>query len=183
MLGGLVAAVAAAIAPACSLGAGTGSVYGTLNEPNCWVGGFDLHPDFFAAAPSAATNSLQIRIQHGGDNETFSDGLTILVDDVGEVRGDPASDGTPRPSLLGTSLVVAMPAGVITAGQPITPRSSQAIVHATVYLDATCRTLNDALFALDAVTVNADGSCLSAEGGAPPPAITCGGTSAPPPGA
>ncbi len=179
---GLVAAIAGAIAPACSLGAGTGTVVGTLNEPNCWTGQFDLHPDFFAAAPSGATNSLQIRIQHGGDNETFSDGLMILVDDMGEVRGDPASDGTPRPSLLGTSLVVSVPAGVTPPGVPITPRASHAVVHAALYLDATCRTVNDAFYALDAVTVNADGSCLTAEGGAPP-AITCGEGAALPAGA
>src|SRR5450631_3589896 len=97
--GGLVVALAAVVAPACSLGAGTGTVKGSLNVPDCWSGPFDLHPDFFAAAPTSATDSLQIRIQHGGDYETFSDGLMILVDDVGEVRGDPASDGTPRPSL------------------------------------------------------------------------------------
>jgi hypothetical protein len=169
---GLVVALAAVIAPACSLGSGSGSVQGYLNVPDCWSGNFDLHPDFFAAAPTSSTDSLQIRIQHGGDYETFSDGLMILVDDAGQVRGDPASDGTPRPSLHGTTLVVALPAGVTPPGVPITPRASQAIVHAALYLDATCRTLNDALYAVDAVTANADGTCTIPEGGAP--TIACG---------
>ena len=97
----LVAALAAVLAPACSLGNGTGSCSGTLDVPDCWAGPFDLHPDFFAAVPTADTDSMQLRIQHGGDYETFSDGLIILVDDAGEVRGDPTSTGTPRPSLLG----------------------------------------------------------------------------------
>ena len=68
---------------------------GTLDVPNCWSGGFDLKPDFFAAVPSSSgtlgtseatsANALQLRIQNGGDYESFSDGLAILVDDVGEV--------------------------------------------------------------------------------------------------
>ena len=173
-------ALAAVIAPACSLGAGTGTVKGSLNVPDCWSGPFDMHPDFFAAAPTSATDSLQIRIQHGGDYETFSDGVMILVDDAGELRGDPAGDGSLRPSLLGTTLVVALPVGVTPPGVPVTPRASQAIVHAALYLNATCRTLNDALYAVDAVTTNADGSCTVPDGGSP--MIACGAGAALPPG-
>jgi hypothetical protein len=95
---------------------------------------------------------MQIRIQHGGDNETFSDGLTILIDDGGQVRGDPTSSGAARPSLLGKSLVVTLPPGVTPPGVPITPRPTPSIVHATLYLDATCRTQNDALYAVDSCT-------------------------------
>jgi hypothetical protein len=167
----LVASIAAFVAPACSLGNGTGSCSGTLDVPDCWAGPFDLHPSFFAAVPSPDDDSLQIRIQNGGDYETFSDGLAILVDDAGEVRGDPASDGTPRPSLLGMTLIVALPSGVTPPGVPISPRARSSIVHATLYLDATCRTQDDALYALDAVTTNADGTCLAADGAAP--SITC----------
>jgi len=148
---GLVVVSAAVLAPACSLGSGTGSCSGTLNLPDCWQGPYDMHPDFFAAVPSS-NGSMQIRIQHGGDNETFSDGLMILIDDVGEVRGDPTSSGASRPSLLGRSLVVTLPPGVTPPGVPITPRPTPAIVHATLYLDATCRTQNDALYAVDSCT-------------------------------
>ncbi len=167
----LVAVAATVLAPACSLGSGTGSCSGTLDVPDCWEGPYDLHPDFFAAVPSS-NGSMQIRIQHGGDNETFSDGLLILVDDAGEVRGDPTSAGESRPSLLGKSLVVTLPPGVTPPGVPVTPRATPSIVHATLYLDATCRTQNDALYAVDScsnnpsATLNCPGpSATSADGG------------------
>jgi hypothetical protein len=171
----VVGAIAAWLAPACSLGAGTGTCSGTLDVVDCWAGQFDLNPDFFAAVPTSNTNidALQLRIQHGADNQTFADGLIISVDDVGEVRGDPESNGTPRPSLLGMPLVVALPAGVSPPGVPLTARSQQAIVHAQLYLNATCRTQNDALYAVDAVSTNADGSCDRPSGG--DPSMQCGG--------
>jgi hypothetical protein len=174
-----VAALSLAVAPACSLGSGSGSCSGTLDVPDCWSGNFDLHPDFFAAVPAAtpeypetSNDALQIRIQHGGDYETFSDGLIILVDDAGEVRGDPAPDGTLRPSLLGQALVVSLPPSVVPSGVPVTPVASPRIVSAALYLDNTCRTQDDALYAMDAVSgVDPDGECRSPEGGEPP--LTC----------
>ncbi len=151
---------------------------GVLDVPNCWSGPFDLHPDFFAAVPATAPNgvatdsdALEIRIQKGADFEGFSDGLIISIDDAGEVRGDSGPNG-PRPSLLGTPLVVSLPPGVVPPGLPITPVANPRIVHAALYLDSTCRTQNDALYALDAVTVNADGSCSRPDGGDPP--LACG---------
>lgn len=177
----LVAALAATLAPACSLGAGTGSCSGTLDVPDCWAGSFDLHPDFFAAVPTSATHSLQLRIQHGGDNETFADGVIILVDDASLVRGDPDDNGNPRPSLLGMPLVVGMPASVTPPGVPLSPKAQQAIVHAALYLDATCRTQNDSLYAVDAVTTNADGTCSRPDGGDPP--LDCNGAAPTSPGA
>jgi hypothetical protein len=168
----LVATLAAWLAPACSLGAGTGTCTGTLDVPDCWAGPFDLHPDFFAAVPSSG-GALQIRIQNGGDYETFSDGMVILIDDGGQVRGDPANDGSPRPSLLGQSLVVALPPSVVPPGVPVKPVPDPRIVHASLYLERTCRTQNDALYAMDAVSVNADGSCDRPPGGDPP--LACPG--------
>ncbi|HEY3819793.1 MAG TPA: hypothetical protein VGL81_21655 [Polyangiaceae bacterium] len=173
----LVAALAAVVAPACSLGSGTGSCSGTLDVPDCWSGTFNLHPDFFAAVPAAtpeypqtSNDALQLRIQHGGDYETFSDGIIILVDDAGEVRGDPDDQGNPRPSLLGQALVVSLPPSVVPSGVPVVPVSSPRIVSASLYLDYTCRTQNDALYAMDAVSgVDANGDCLAPEGGSPPP--------------
>lgn len=171
-----LAALAVTIAPACSLGSGSGSCSGTLDVPDCWSGNFDLHPDFYAAVPGAtpeypqtSNDALQIRIQHGGDYETFSDGIIILVDDAGQIRGDPAPDGSPRPSLLGQALVVSLPPSVLPAGVPVTPVASPRIVSAALYLDNTCRTQDDALYALDAVSgVDPDGECRSPEGGEPP---------------
>ena len=173
---GSVAALAAALAPGCSLGAGTGTCSGTLDVPDCWSGDFDLHPNFFAAVPAATpefptstSDSLQIRIQNGGDYETFSDGLIILVNDAGQVRGDPASDGTPRPSLLGQPLIVSLSPSVVPAGVPVIPVAEPRIVSAALYLDNTCRTQNDSLYALDAVSgVDPDGECRRPDGGEPP---------------
>ncbi len=162
------ALLGAVVAPACSLGAGTGSCSGDLDVPDCWSGHFDLQPDILAAVPTGKTGALQIRIQSGADYESFSDGLVILVDDVGEVRGDPTGDGTARPGLLGTPLVVSLPPGVVPPGVPVTPVPEPRIVHATLYLERSCRTQNDALYALDAVTLNPDGTCARPEGGEPP---------------
>lgn len=177
-----VAALAAALAPACSLGSGTGTCSGTLDVPDCWSGAFDLHPDFFAAVPGAtpeypqtSNNAMQLRIQHGGDYETFSDGIIILVNDVGEVRGDNDADNNPRPSLLDQALVVSLPPSVLPSGVPINPVPSARIVSATLYLDNTCRTQNDALYAMDAVSgVDPDGECRNPDPEAgPEPPLVC----------
>ena len=178
-----IALLAALLAPACSLGQGQGAVASPkgdgLDIPDCWSGPFDLHPDFFAAVPGVGPNdvqptsdALQIRIQNGGDLETFSDGLLIVIDDVAEVRGDPAPDGTPQASLLNVPLLVSLPPNVIPPELPIVPVTNPRIVHAALYLDRTCRTQNDALYAMDAVTVNADGTCNRPDGGDPP--LPCG---------
>jgi hypothetical protein len=174
----LFALVSLAVA-ACSLGQGQGTVSGDLDVPDCWSGHFDLHPDFFAAVPSTVPNGVQttanaieIRIQNGADFQTFSDGLIIGVDDAGEVRGDPGPEG-PRPSLYNVPLVVSLPPDVVPPGVPIRPIPNPRIVHATLYLNRTCRLQNDALYALDAVTTNPDGTCDRPDGG--DPALACGG--------
>jgi hypothetical protein len=169
----VAAALALSLAPGCSLAEGSGTVVGTLNIPNCWSGDFNLQPNFFAAIPSASaeiesgasesastSDALQLRIQNGGDFENFSDGLAILIDDAGEIRGDPGPNGQPRPSLLGQNLVVSIPVGVSVPGVPIVAVPNPGIVHATLYLQKSCRTQNIALYALSAVTTNADGSCV-----------------------
>jgi len=173
------------IGPGCSLAEGSGSVTGVLDVPECWSGPFDLKPTFFAAIPpptdtigsgagasAIGSDPLQLRIQSGGDFESFSDGLIIVVDDLGEVRGDPFPDGTARPSLLDTNLVVSLPVTPSGMGPPTTSDPNPGIVHATLYMQRTCRTQNVALYAMSAVTVNADGSCDRPEGGVPP--LQCG---------
>ncbi|HXX69227.1 MAG TPA: hypothetical protein VEK07_18725, partial [Polyangiaceae bacterium] len=159
--------LAAALTPACTQGEGTGSVCGSLDVPECWSGPFNLHPDFFAAVPTQPSDALQIRIQSGGDYQAFSDGVAILVDDAGEIRGDPTSSGSPRPSLLGQTLVVGLPVGVTPPGVPLQAVANPTIVHAALYLNKTCRIQNEALYAVDAVTLNPDGTCLSPDGGEP----------------
>jgi hypothetical protein len=168
------AAAAAAIAPGCSLGEGTGSVTGTLNIPMCWSGAFNLQPTFFAAVPYNSGNvepdatdlaagevsALEIRIQNGTDYESFSDGVMILVDNVHQVRGDP-----PYRSELGKPLAVALPPGVVPPGTPIPPVANPATVSLTLYLNASCATENVSLYALDEVSLNADGTCDPTQAG------------------
>jgi len=55
------------------------------------VGEFDLQPDFFAAVPYR--ESLQLRIQHGGDFQTFSDGVSILIENVNAINAHSDGDG------------------------------------------------------------------------------------------
>jgi hypothetical protein len=176
-------ALATSLAPGCSLGNGAGSVSGTLDVPDCWSGPFNLNPDFFAAVSTYGTattpvdtDALQIRIQNGGDFQTFSDGLAILVDDAGEVRGDPLPNGTSRPSLLGQSLGVTLPVGVTPPGVPIMAAANPSIVHASLYLNRACRTQNVALYAVGAVSLNADGTCDRPASGEPVP--DCGAPAA-----
>jgi hypothetical protein len=166
----LVVAIATAILPACSQGQGDGAVTGTLDVPDCWSGAFNLHPNFFAAVPNTnsigvqATTGVQIRIQNGSDFEGFSDGLLITVYDAGQVRGDPLPNGTPRPSLLGEPLVVSELPGVVAPGVPVVAVPNPPIVSASIYLNHTCSTVNQALYALSAVSLGPNGEC----GGGPP---------------
>jgi len=75
----------AAVVAGCSLGEGKGEVSGSLDATDCWRGAFNLNPDFFAGVPYRKTSVL-LRIQRSGDYETFSDGLTILIDDIQPIR-------------------------------------------------------------------------------------------------
>lgn len=150
-----VAAVAAVVAAtACSQGQGNGTISGTLNIPNCWTGAFDLGPDFFAAAPYR--NSLQLRIQNGGDFETFSDGLSIELSDIAQVRPDPSTRFAGR---YGVPLAVALPPEVTPPGVPVKADPNPALVSVTFYLQKTCRTQNVALYAVNEVTIPTDGTC------------------------
>jgi hypothetical protein len=158
----LVVLLAAIFAPACSVGQGVGCVSGTLDVQDCWSGAFDLHPDFFAAVPTNSA-ALQIRIQHGIDYETFSDGLLILVDDVQTVR----SSSLDQPLSVGLSPAVTPP------GVPVQAVANPPTVHATLYLERTCPTQDVALYALDAVSLEPDGTCNRPEDGGMEPPLQC----------
>jgi hypothetical protein len=160
--------------PACSLGEGHGAIGGTLNIPNCWSGKFDLNPDFFAGVPYR--DSLTLRIQNGGDFQTFSDGFSILVDDVHAVRGDNG-----RPGLLGQALSVSLSPEVTPPGVPVKAIADPASVHLALYLQKSCRTQNVAVHALDAVSLNPDGTCDPLPEGDIPP--ICGAAAQPDGGA
>jgi hypothetical protein len=132
--------------PGCSVSDGDGRVSGSLNVPDCWTGSFDLSPDFFAA--NYDHNTLQVRLQRGSDFENFSDGLTLLVNDV---------NGLP----LRATSSVSLPAGVTPPGVPIMLDLNPSKVSATTYLQRTCRTQTVTLYAVKAVAVPTDGTCLA----------------------
>ncbi len=134
-------------AAACSIAGGQGSVTGSLDVPDCWSGAFNLNPDFFAAVPYR--DQMLLRVQSGGDYQTFSDGVSILVDDVPRIRA----------GLLGQALPVALSPGVTAPGVPVEAVSDPALVHVALYLQRSCRVETPALYATRAVTLNADGSC------------------------
>jgi hypothetical protein len=170
--------IATAVSPGCSLGQGQGSVTGTLNIPLCWSGSFNLDPTFFAAVPynsagtdaaanaPGAVSSLEIRIQHGTTYESFSDGIFILVDNVHAIRGDP-----PYPSEIGKPLRLALSPEIVAPGVPIPAVADPATVSLNLYLNASCATEEIALYALDEVSLNANGSCDQPQDG--PVTIEC----------
>jgi len=161
----VVAATAFAVAPGCSLGEGKGQVSGELDIPDCWAGGFDLKPDFFAAVPYRNTQ-LILRIQNGGDYNEFSDGLAIEVDDVDIVQKQ-----------LNAPLKVALSPEVTPPGVPVKAVPDPAHVHAALYLQRSCRVQNVALYAVDTVTLNSAGKCADEsglDGGSPVSAQACG---------
>jgi hypothetical protein len=120
----------------CSLGEGDGVVRSEkLSVEGCWAGQFSLVPDFFAAVPYR--NTLNIRVQHGGDLEEVSDGMTILVDDIARVEAN-----------LGTPLRLGQPASVTPPGVPVVHDPDPPIVHATLYLHRSCHAQNSALYSV-----------------------------------
>jgi len=128
-----------AIAPAiavcwvgCSTGAGDGSVWGSVYLPDCDVVdmGYDMNVDFFAA--DYFDNTLQIRLQHTGADQVYSDGLVILVRDVGDTS---SHLGQTRSIEVEPDLDNFLAEGP-DAGYPETTPGSPA--RATLYLNALC---------------------------------------------
>ncbi len=167
VIGALIAfAVVPLTIPACSLGQGSGTISGTLNVDDCWAGKFVLHPDFFAGVPYR--DSLTLRVQSGGDFESFSDGIAIQIDNVHVVRGDVGA------GFLNQPLIVGLPVGVSPPGVPIKANPNPPLVHMSLYLQTTCRTQDVALYALEEVSLPCDVidagdlSVNCTDGGTPP---------------
>lgn len=167
----LVTALAAGSGVACSVGEGVGGAEGTLNVPDCWAGNFTLEPDFFAGVPFR--NSVELRIQEGGDYTTYSDGLDILVRNLDAILPSASS-----PGLLGRPLQVRIPSNVTPPGVPLEADPSPALIDIALYLQRTCKTQNVALYA-GTVAVGSDGSCELTP--APPPICRATATSTAPP--
>lgn len=75
----LLGAALSVLVLACSAGDGEGTVTGMMNAPDCGIDNelFDLRPNFFTADPTE--DFLEIRVQHGSDQEDLSNKLTIFV--------------------------------------------------------------------------------------------------------
>jgi len=75
----------------CTTGAGDGRVWGSLYLPECGVvdEDYDMGVDFFAA--SYFENTLQVRLQNGGQDQALTDGVVIQVRDVDLFAGAPSS--------------------------------------------------------------------------------------------
>jgi len=141
-------------ATSCSQGEGDGNIVGTLNVPNCWTGAFDLNANFFAAVPYR--QGLQLRIQSGSDFQNFSDGLSILLNDITKVRPDPERQFAGR---YREALRVSLPPEVTPPGTPVKPDPDPALVSMALYLQRSCRTQTVTLQAVDEVTIPTDGTC------------------------
>ena len=147
----------ACVVPACSQGQGAGKVAGTLNIPNCWTGPFDLSADFLAGVPYRET--LQLRIQAGSDFESFSDGLSILINDITKIRPDANTGFT---GLYKQPLVVDLPPSVVPPGVPVVAKADPALVSLSLYMQKSCQTQNVAVYAIEEVSVPTDGTCTAA---------------------
>ncbi len=122
----------------CSTGEGTGWVKSErLYVAECWNGPFDLEPTFFGANPFR--QQLDIRVQRGDNLEEVSDGLSVLVTDVAQIREEH----------LGEELRVTLPRGVSPPGVPVRPDADPAKVSLSLYLNDTCHQQNSSLYALD----------------------------------
>jgi hypothetical protein len=127
----------ALFAGGCTVGEGEGWVRSErLYVEDCWNGPFDLDPDFFGANPYRE-ESLLIRIQRGDNIEEQSDGLTVLVNDIQELRKN-----------LNTPVNVGLPVGVSPPGVPVTPVSDAPKVSLSVYLHNSCHVQNAVVYSM-----------------------------------
>ena len=124
-----MALLCAATSLGCAAAEGEGEVKSErLYIEDCWNGPFDLNPNFFAANPYRE-ESLLIRIQAGDDIQELSDGLTVLVNDLQELRG-----------MLGQDIEVGVPPGVSPPGVPLQGDLDPPPVSLSLYLHKTCHT-------------------------------------------
>lgn len=135
-------ALVAGLVSGCTVGQGTGEVRSELLiVPDCWHGPWDLEPSFFAAVPFRDT--LQIRIQNGSDLSELSDGVSLLVDHVPEIRQ----------SRLGTPITVGLAPQLVTEIAPGIDPGPPPLVSLALYLRFSCHNQNVTLYALDGTIV------------------------------
>jgi hypothetical protein len=136
-----VLVVCALASAGCAVGEGSGEVKSDrLYIEDCWDGGFDLDPDFFAANPFR-DDALIIRIQRGDDLQELSDGLYVVVNGLKEKRASMGEGGL--------DLNVGLPEGIEVLGADYDMSSfSPTDVSLALYLHSTCHTVNGAIYSL-----------------------------------
>ncbi len=121
----------------CTIGDGDGRVWGKLTISSCEMEetDFNMHVDFFAA--DYIDNQLIIRLQHSGKNQTYSDGVLVMVRDVDKIA---ASLGVSHDVRVEPDIESFVQKGPMDAGSsPIYPlTTSDSPVRATLYLNETC---------------------------------------------
>jgi hypothetical protein len=123
---------------ACGVGEGEGWVRSDkLFITQCWNGPFDLGPDFFAANPSPLSDSLIIRVQDGDNIEEMSDGLTVVVNRLPDVRGR-----------VGSPIEVGLPPGVHPPGVPLEYDADPPEVSLALYLHGSCHGQNGTVYSI-----------------------------------
>lgn len=128
---------------ACTTGEGSGEVKSErLYVKNCSNGPFNLQPDFFASNPFEDTQT--IRVQRGDRMEEVSDGISVLVRGVAEIRGD---DG--GPGLLNQDIRVGLPVGVSPPGVPVVFNPDPPPVSIALYLNDSCHAQNVTIYSID----------------------------------
>lgn len=125
----LLSCFAVAMLGGCTVGEGDGWIKSTrLYIRDCWNGGFDLGPDFFASSPFSEETQV-IRVQRGDNLQEVSDGLMILVNDTAAVRDQ-----------LGQPLAVGTPKGIQCPGWPLVYQPDPPLVNMSLYLHDSCHT-------------------------------------------
>lgn len=115
----------AASASSCA-GAGEGTISGTAHVAICEMNGaYNMEPSFYGANHEGST--MWIRIQHGGGQAEYTDGLWVTIDDTNAVataiQASSMRDAQGHP-------IATFPVGM--RGDP------GVIIHATLTLDWTC---------------------------------------------
>jgi hypothetical protein len=137
-----VVVMLSAVLCACTTGQGEGWVRSErLYLEDCWNGAFDLNPKFFGANPFR-DEAILIRVQRDDDIQEVSDGLTVLVNDPGRIRGDAQG------SMLGQDIAVGLPPGVSPPGVPVGGAAEPPLVSLSLYLHDTCHVQNGTLYSI-----------------------------------
>lgn len=129
--------VGALMAAGCTVGEGEGYVLSDrLYIEDCWNGPFDLNPDFFAAIPYQE-EFLMMRVQRGDNVVEQSDGVTVLVTDLQDLR-----------QRMNQPITVGLPRGVTPPGVPLQANADPPKVSLSIFLHNSCHAQNATIYAM-----------------------------------